>query len=74
MKPKYRYNIGDLLVKNCEPTPFCPGVGYVVKVCYSLEEPEEIIVKWFGKFTLNHNQGYYMPSQLAEYNHYPVKE
>ena len=32
MKPKYRYNIGDLLVYKHLPTTFKPSIGYVIGV------------------------------------------
>ncbi len=67
---------GDLFISKKEPTKHYPAIGYVVRIEYNseFEEPEEIIIKWFGKFALNHGEGYYMPSQLTGYIHYPVKE
>lgn len=67
---------GDLFISKKEPTIQYPAIGYVVRVevDFGFEEPEEIIIKWFGKFALNHGEGYYMPSQLTDYIHYPVKE
>ena len=67
---------GDLFISKKEPTTQYPAIGYVVRIEYNseFEEPEEIIIKWFGKFALNHGEGYYMRSQLSDYIHYPVVE
>ena len=69
MKPKYRYNIGDLLVYKHLPTTFKPSIGYVIGV-----EKGEYIVKWLIRPDKHLGKGYYLPEHLKNYIHYPVKE
>lgn len=67
---------GDLFISKKQPTIHYPAIGYVVRVEYDarFEEPEEIIIKWFGKFAIESGEHFYLRSQLNDYIHYPVKE
>ena len=71
-----KINIGDLFISKKEPTIHYPAIGYVVRIEYDtgFEEPEEIIIKWFGKFAVECGEHFYLKSQLIDYIHYPVKE
>jgi len=68
-KYKYKYNIGDLLVFKNLPTIFNPSIGYIIGV-----EEGQYIVKWLIKPNKHVGKGYYLPEQLKNYIHYPVKE
>jgi hypothetical protein len=76
MKKKHNFQIGDLFVaKNPEKVDYYyPAIGYIIgiEIHLSFEDIEagvEIRIKWFGK----DNPGYYLPSQLINYIHYPVE-
>ena len=71
-----KISVGDLFISKKEPTKQYPAIGYVVRIEYDSgsEEPEEIIIKWFGKFAVECGEHFYLKSQLVDYIHYPVKE
>ena len=71
-----KISVGDLFISKKQPTVQCPAIGYVVRIEYDagFEEPEEIIIKWFGKFAIESGEHFYLKSQLVDYIHYPVKE
>jgi len=71
-----KISVGDLFISKKEPTTHYPAIGYVVRVEYNseFEEPEEIIIKWFGKFAIECGELFYLRSQLNDYIHYSVKE
>lgn len=71
-----KISVGDLFVGKKKATKQYPAIGYVVRIEYNsaFEEPEEIIVKWFGKFAIESGEHFYLRSQLNDYIHYPVKE
>jgi hypothetical protein len=73
---RMKITAGDLFVGKNKPTIQCPAIGYVVRIEYNseFEEPEEIIIKWFGKFAIESGEHFYLRSQLNDYIHYPVKE
>jgi len=69
-----KISVGNLFISKKEPTTHYPAIGYVVRVEYNseFEEPEEIIIKWFGKFAIECGELFYLRSQLNDYIHYPV--
>lgn len=73
---RMRISPGDLFTSKKEPTIHYPAIGYVVRVEYDAgyEDPEEIVIKWFGKFAIDCGEHFYLRNQLTDYIHYPVKE